>query len=138
MRSDRITVEPGKLGGRPCIRGLRISVETIVRLVAAGWSFDEILQDYPQLEREDITAALEYAAESMNVHIPEDLAEVAEAGAWVQGTSVNRLVVEALRAEIDRVRADKSFIEHARQLLERDDELLERLESRDPGGPSGP
>lgn len=61
MSLDRITVEPGKLGGRPCIRGLRIPVETVVQLVAAGWSFDEILWDYPHLEREDITAALEYA-----------------------------------------------------------------------------
>jgi uncharacterized protein (DUF433 family) len=128
MSSDRITVEPGKLGGRPCIRGLRISVEAVVRLVAAGWSFDEILQDYPHLEREDITAALEYGAESTSVHIPEDLAEVAEAIAWVQGTSVNRLVVEALTAEIDRVRADEGFVERARQVLEPDDELLKRLE----------
>jgi uncharacterized protein (DUF433 family) len=128
MSSDRITVEPGKLGGRPCIRGLRISVETVVRLVAAGWSFDEILEDYPHLEREDITAALEYAAESTSLNIPEDLTEVAEAVAWVQGTSVNRLVVETLRAEIDRVRADEGFVERARQVLERDDELLRRLE----------
>lgn len=45
MSFERITVEPGKLEGRPCIRGLRISVQTVVRLVAAGWSFDEILAD---------------------------------------------------------------------------------------------
>jgi uncharacterized protein (DUF433 family) len=65
----RITVEPGKLEGKPCIRGLRISVQTVVRLVAAGWSFDEILTDYPDLEREDITQALEYAADSTDVHV---------------------------------------------------------------------
>jgi uncharacterized protein (DUF433 family) len=82
MSLDRITVEPGKLGGRPCIRGLRISVETVVQLVATGWSFDEILEDYPHLEREDITAALEYAAASTSVHLPEDLADVAQAVAW--------------------------------------------------------
>lgn len=69
MRFDRITVEPDKLEGRPCIRGLRITVETVVRLVAAGWSFDEILENYPDLEREDITQALEYAAASTNVHV---------------------------------------------------------------------
>jgi uncharacterized protein (DUF433 family) len=61
MTFDRITAEPDKLEGKPCIRSLRISVETVVRLVAAGWSFDEILDEYPDLEREDITQALEYA-----------------------------------------------------------------------------
>jgi uncharacterized protein (DUF433 family) len=59
---DRITAEPDKLEGKPYIRSLRISVETVVRLVAAGWSFDEILDEYPDLERGDITQALEYAA----------------------------------------------------------------------------
>ena len=68
MDLDRITVEPDKLEGKPCVRGLRITVETIVRLVAAGWSFDQILEDYPDLEREDITQALEYAAAATNVH----------------------------------------------------------------------
>jgi len=54
--------------GKPCIRVLRISVETAVRLVAAGWTFDEILQEYPDLEHEDITRALQYAAAPTNVH----------------------------------------------------------------------
>lgn len=62
MSFDRITAEPGKLEGRPSIRGLRVSVESVVCLVAAGWTFDEILNDYPDLERDDITQALEYAA----------------------------------------------------------------------------
>jgi uncharacterized protein (DUF433 family) len=65
----RITVDPDKLEGKPCIRGLRISVETILRLVANGWSFDEILDDYPDLEREDLKQALEYAAVASNVHV---------------------------------------------------------------------
>lgn len=69
MDFDRITVEPEKLEGKPCIRGLRITVDTVVRLVAAGWTFDEILADYPELEREDIRQALEYAAASANVHV---------------------------------------------------------------------
>ena len=69
MSFERITVEPGKLEGRPCIRGLRITVNTVVRLVAAGWSFDEILADYPDLEREDVTQALEYAAAASDVHV---------------------------------------------------------------------
>jgi uncharacterized protein (DUF433 family) len=68
MNFDRITVEPDKLEGKPTIRGLRITVETVVRLVAAGWSFDEILSDYPDLERADIKQGLEYAAAATNVH----------------------------------------------------------------------
>jgi uncharacterized protein (DUF433 family) len=65
----RITIEPEKLEGTPSVRGLRITVETVVRLVAAGWTFDEILAEYPDLEREDIMQALEYAAASANVHV---------------------------------------------------------------------
>jgi uncharacterized protein (DUF433 family) len=61
-RLNRITVEPGKCGGRPCIRGLRIRVTDVLELLGAGASYEEILADYPFLEREDILAALEYAA----------------------------------------------------------------------------
>jgi uncharacterized protein (DUF433 family) len=60
--SERITLEPGKCGGRPCIRGKRIRVSDVLELLSAGASYDEILADYPFLEREDILAALEYAA----------------------------------------------------------------------------
>lgn len=59
---DRITIEPGKCGGRPCIRGLRIRVTDILGLLGAGASHQEILVDYPLLEENDILAALEYAA----------------------------------------------------------------------------
>ncbi|MBI5281768.1 MAG: DUF433 domain-containing protein [Candidatus Solibacter usitatus] len=59
---SRITVEEGKCGGRPCIRGLRIRVQDVLGLLGAGASFDEILEDYPCLERENIFAALQYAA----------------------------------------------------------------------------
>ncbi|HEY1481162.1 MAG TPA: DUF433 domain-containing protein [Candidatus Acidoferrum sp.] len=58
----RITIEPGKCGGRPCIRGLRMRVVDVLQLLSAGASFEEILSDYPFLEREDILAAIEYAA----------------------------------------------------------------------------
>ena len=61
-RLKRITVEEGKCGGRPCIRGLRIRVSDILDLLAAGAAYEEILADYPFLEREDILAAIEYAA----------------------------------------------------------------------------
>ena len=61
-RLKRITIDEGKCGGRPCIRGMRIRVTDILELLGAGASFDEILKDYPYLEREDIFAAIEYAA----------------------------------------------------------------------------
>ena len=61
-RLRRITVEEGKCGGRPCIRGHRIRVTDILELLANGASLDEILTDYSFLEREDIYAAIEYAA----------------------------------------------------------------------------
>lgn len=57
-----ITVEEGKCGGRPCIRGYRIRVSDILDLLASDASYEEILADYPFLEREDILAAIEYAA----------------------------------------------------------------------------
>lgn len=60
---ERITIEPGKCGGRPCIRGLRIRVKDILGLLAAGASHREILEDYPDLEEADILAALAYATE---------------------------------------------------------------------------
>lgn len=62
MMIDRITFDPAVMGGKPCIRGLRITAGAIVGLVASGCGFDEILDAYPDLERDDITAALQYAA----------------------------------------------------------------------------
>ncbi len=59
---DRITVNPETCGGRPCIRGMRVRVKDILDMLAANASRTEILSDYPYLEDEDITAALEYAA----------------------------------------------------------------------------
>ena len=59
---DRITIEPGKCSGRPCIRGLRIRVTDVLSLLSSGASHQEILEDYPLLEENDIRAALEYAA----------------------------------------------------------------------------
>lgn len=61
-RRDRITFDPAVMGGRPCIRGLRVRVTDILDLLAAGATRADILRDYPYLEDEDITAALEYAA----------------------------------------------------------------------------
>lgn len=60
---DRITIEPGKRGGKPCIRGMRITVYDILSYLASGMTYEEILEDFPYLTREDILASLEYAAE---------------------------------------------------------------------------
>ncbi len=68
-RSDRvdyskiITVEAGKRGGKPCIRGMRITVSDVPSYLAAGMSEDEVLRDFPYLTREDIRACLSFAAE---------------------------------------------------------------------------
>jgi len=59
---QRITMEPEKCGGRPCIRGKRMRVVDILQLLSAGASIEEILEDYSFLEREDVLAAIEYAA----------------------------------------------------------------------------
>ena len=60
---NRVTIDPDVLGGKPCIRGLRISVEHILEALAAGISQQEMLEEYPVLESEDIRAALLYAKE---------------------------------------------------------------------------
>jgi uncharacterized protein (DUF433 family) len=62
MKFTRITVEPAKMGGMPCIRGLRIPVATVVGMVADGMTPTEILKAYPDLEPDDIREALRYAA----------------------------------------------------------------------------
>ena len=61
-RLARITINDAQCGGRPCIRGMRIRVSDILDLLAAGADIEEILADYPYLEREDILASIEYAA----------------------------------------------------------------------------
>ena len=58
-----ITLEPGKRGGKPCIRGLRISVYDVLEYLASGMSEEEILADFPDLNREDIRACLAFAAD---------------------------------------------------------------------------
>jgi uncharacterized protein (DUF433 family) len=59
---DRITVDPEICGGRPCIRGLRVRVKDVLDMLAGGATRMQILEDYPYLEDEDITAALEFAS----------------------------------------------------------------------------
>ncbi len=59
---DRITLEPGKCGGRPCIRGSRMRVSDLLELLAHGATIEEIVTDFPALERDDVLAAIAYAA----------------------------------------------------------------------------
>jgi len=59
---DIITIEPGKRGGKPCIRGMRITVYDVLEYLASGMTEQEILQDFPYLTREDILACLGFAA----------------------------------------------------------------------------
>lgn len=61
-RLDRITQEPGTMGGKACIRGMRVTVGMIVGQIGAGHTIDDVLADYPYLEREDVMQALRYAA----------------------------------------------------------------------------
>ncbi|HEV2801233.1 MAG TPA: DUF433 domain-containing protein [Pyrinomonadaceae bacterium] len=60
---ELITIEPGKRGGKPCIRGMRITVYDVLSYLAAGMTEQEILDDFPYLTREDILACLSYAAD---------------------------------------------------------------------------
>lgn len=60
---ERITFEPGKLGGKACVRGLRISVAHVLALLASGLTTEELLTDYPSLEPDDIAACLTYASQ---------------------------------------------------------------------------
>jgi uncharacterized protein (DUF433 family) len=60
---DIITIEPGKRGGKPCVRGMRITVYDVLEYLASGMSRQEILVDFPYLTDEDITACLAYAAD---------------------------------------------------------------------------
>ncbi len=73
---DRITHDPNILGGKACIRGMRIPVSLIVNLVANGMTVEEILEEYPDLEAEDVRQALRYAAWAVEdvVYVPEGVA----------------------------------------------------------------
>ena len=62
--TDRITIEPGKRSGKACIRGLRITVYDVLGYLASGMSYEDVLADFPELEHEDILAALAWAAEA--------------------------------------------------------------------------
>jgi uncharacterized protein (DUF433 family) len=69
MKFARITVDPGQMGGIPCLRGLRIPVATVVAMLADGMTEKEILDAYPDLERADIHEALHYAADAVRERV---------------------------------------------------------------------
>ncbi|MFN8255017.1 MAG: DUF433 domain-containing protein [Bacteroidales bacterium] len=66
---ERITIESGKRGGKPCIRNLRITVQDVLEYLASGMSIDEIIQDFPNLTKEDILACLSFAAHKEKTEI---------------------------------------------------------------------
>lgn len=72
--TDRITIDPDICHGKPCIRGLRYPVENLLELLAGGMSIEQVLEDYEDLQREDILAALSYAARLAHVKRMEPLA----------------------------------------------------------------
>lgn len=68
---DRITIEPGKMGGQPCIRGHRFTVEHLLRLLGAGWTLEQVQEDFPFIEAEDVRQSIAYAARSLReYHLP--------------------------------------------------------------------
>lgn len=70
-RLDRITVEPGKMNGQPCIRGMRITVRRVLLAIATYGMGEEFRRAYPDIEEEDIRQALEYAAAKLELEEPE-------------------------------------------------------------------
>lgn len=68
MYSDRITTKPDVCNGKPVIRGTRITAQTVLEFLAAGDSIDDVLEEYPDLQREDVQACLEYASKLLGNH----------------------------------------------------------------------
>jgi uncharacterized protein (DUF433 family) len=68
MAYERITIDPGRMRGLPCIRDTRVTVSAVLGQLAAGRSAEDVLADYPYLERADILAALEFAADAVQDH----------------------------------------------------------------------
>lgn len=66
---DRITVEPGKMGGQPCIRGMRITVRRVLELLATYTDRADLLREYPDLEEDDLRQALAFAAANLDDHV---------------------------------------------------------------------
>jgi uncharacterized protein (DUF433 family) len=67
--TERITIEAGKRGGKPCVRGMRITVFEVLEYLASGMSIEEILEDFPYLEKEDILACLSFATNKEKIEL---------------------------------------------------------------------
>jgi uncharacterized protein (DUF433 family) len=72
MAYERISIDPGRMAGLPCIRDTRVTVSAVLGQLAAGRSVEQVLEDYPYLEQEDILAALEFAAAMQERELPLD------------------------------------------------------------------
>ena len=98
---NRITLEPGKRGGRPCIRGLRISVYDVLSMLSSGMTHEEIVQDFPELEAEDILAVLAFAADREH----KVLTAVSQSTGRDIADIVRGLIEQFSEAEIHRARS---------------------------------
>ncbi len=67
MKFERITTNPEQMGGEPCIRGMRMPVATLIRYIAEGWTVERIIEEWPDLERDDIREALLFASEATRI-----------------------------------------------------------------------
>jgi uncharacterized protein (DUF433 family) len=100
---DRITINPDQCGGRPCIRGMRIRVTDILDLYAAGSSAEQILEEMPDLEPEDLQAALSYAARKLDHPVLEEDEEDIDHLVPLHGPQLSQVEIEEIIAEMDRV-----------------------------------
>ena len=104
--TERITINPEICHGKPTIRGLRYPVETILELLSSGMTFEDILADYEDLEREDILAALDYARRITQInHIEPDKGQ---ARINYELVRVDRMLIQALLTLIKLLQADRS------------------------------
>lgn len=83
-----ITIEPGKRGGKPCIRGMRITVYDVLSYLASGMTYQELLDDFPYLTQEDILACLSYAAEREQLRTDENDRQLTST-TWYPTSSIN-------------------------------------------------
>ena len=97
---SRITVRPDQMGGVPCVRGLRIPVATVVGLLAQGMTHQQVLREYPDLEQEDLLAALRFAAAAVDERQVQLLAS--ELGVSMEGSGLAERLRRALQAATRR------------------------------------
>ena len=143
---DRITIEPGKMNGQPCIRGLRLTVRRVLELIGQYRSREELRADYPDLEDEDIRQATAYAAAMLGdeVHAPEEVGERVHAALQALARLEDELAEDAEEAQRMRREEGRQALrfrrvadggreyEHQRRGQHRQQELQRRDVRRDP------